>query len=100
MSMFEQMRGMSDEEACALIGVTLEQVEADAGRYESGDLTGWEFGAPVEGSPDLPVATLRSTSVKFYDHELRALDALAAREGISRSALIRRAVDRELIALS
>lgn len=99
-SLFDQLKTVSDQEACALLGTTLEQVEADAARYESGDFTGWEFGTPIDGIPQLPTPELRTTSVKLYDHELQALDAVAKREGISRSALIRRAVDRELVALS
>ncbi|WP_196716788.1 CopG family transcriptional regulator [Actinomyces trachealis] len=100
MNIFDQIKGMSDEDACALLGTTLDKVEADAARYEADDTAGWQFGAPIEGTPELLAAVLRATSVKLYDHELKALDNIAAREGISRSALIRRAIDRELIALA
>ena len=40
-----------DERLCKLFGTTLEQVEAIAAKYESGDLSGWEFGEPVDGLP-------------------------------------------------
>lgn len=38
-----------DERLCKLFGTTLEQVEADAKVIESGDLSSWEFGEPVDG---------------------------------------------------
>lgn len=43
---------------------------------------------------------MKTTSFKLYDFELAAIDRPAAKEGISRSAFIRRACDHELIALA
>ena len=43
---------------------------------------------------------MRSSSVKFFDFELAAIDRAAEREGISRSAFIRRACDNELVSLA
>lgn len=43
---------------------------------------------------------MKTASLKFYDFELAAIDSAAKREGISRSAFIRRACDNELVALA
>lgn len=92
---------MNDEELCKMFGTTLEQVEADCRKYESDDLSGWEFGEPVDGLPmsDLK-GELKQTSIKLYDYELKAIDKAAANEGISRSAFIRRACDTALVAIA
>lgn len=98
MSMMDQIKkqGMSDDAVAQMLGVSLSQIEADVAKYESGDLSGWQFGASSEGRPY--AAPMRTTSVKLYEHELRAIDRLAAHEGITRSAFIRRAIDRDLLA--
>ena len=88
---------MNDHELCELFGTTLETVEEDAAHYEQGDLSAFDFGAPIEGRP---AAKMKTTSLKFFDFELAAIDAAAKREGISRSAFIRRACENELVALS
>lgn len=88
---------MSDRELCEMFGTTLEEVEADVDRYERGDFSGFVFGEPVDGRPG---AKMRSSSVKFFDFELAAIDRAAEREGISRSAFIRRACDNELVSLT
>ena len=88
---------MSDRELCEAFGTTLEEVEADAEKYESGDLSGFEFGTPIDGRPG---AKMKTSSVKFFDFELAAIDRAAKKEGISRSAFIRRACDNELISLA
>lgn len=88
---------MSDEELCRRFGTTLAQVEADVEKYESGDLSGFEFGDPIDGRPTPKMVT---SSVKFYDFELKAIDAAAQKLGLSRSAFIRRACDNEVVSLS
>ena len=74
-----------------MFGTTLEEVEADAEVYESGDVSAFKFGEPIEGRP---------TSMMLFDFEIEAIDRAAKKEGISRSAFIRRALDNELISLS
>ena len=88
---------MSDKELCAAFGTTLEEIEKDVAKYETGDLSSFTFGPPIDGKPD---ACMKTTSVKFYDFELAAIDAAAKREGLSRSAFIRRACDNELVAIA
>ncbi len=88
---------MNDMELCEMFGTTLDEVGADAERYETGDLSGMEFGAPIDGRPQ---EKMRTTSFKLFDFELAAIDRAAAAEGISRSAFIRRACDNELIAIA
>ena len=85
---------MSDKDLCERFGTTLEEVEADAEKYESGDFSDFVFGDPIEGRPG---AKMKTSSVKFFDYELAAIDRAAKKEGISRSAFIRRACDNELM---
>ncbi|WP_283171341.1 CopG family transcriptional regulator [Curtanaerobium respiraculi] len=88
---------MSDRELCEAFGTTPEEVEADVEKFENGDWSGFAFGEPVEGKP---AARMRTASTKFYDFELAAIDRAAKKEGISRSAFIRRACDNELISMA
>ena len=88
---------MNDKELCAMFGTTLEEVESDAEVYESGDISAFKFGEPIEGRP---TAKLKPTSMMLFDFEIEAIDRAAKKEGISRSAFIRRALDNELISLS
>lgn len=86
---------MTDEELCRMFGTTLEQVDADVEKYESGDLSGWEFAAPVDGRPRME---MRTASLRMPEFELAAIDRAAKSLGISRSAFIRRACSNELMA--
>jgi metal-responsive CopG/Arc/MetJ family transcriptional regulator len=43
---------------------------------------------------------MKSATFKLFDFELEAIDRAAEREGISRSAFIRRACDNELIEMA
>lgn len=88
---------MNDKELCEMFGTTLNEVEADVAKYEKGDFSNMEFGAPIEGKPQ---PKMKSTSFKLFDFELAAIDRAATAEGISRSAFIRRACDNELISLA
>ena len=88
---------MNDRELCELFGTTLEEVEADAEKYERGDFSEFAFSEPMEGRP---AARMKASTVKFFDFELAAIDRAAKKAGISRSAFIRRACDNELIAMS
>lgn len=87
---------MSDRDLCRMFGTTLEEVEADARKYEAGDLSGMRFGAPIDGKPG---AKMKASSIKFFDFELAAIDRAAKAEGITRSAFIRRACENELAAM-
>ena len=88
---------MSDEELCQAFGTTLEEVESDVDAFEDGTWESFKFGEPVDGKPG---AKMRTTSLKFYDFELAAIDAAAQKEGLSRSAFIRRACNNEVVALA
>lgn len=88
---------MNDRELCKKFGTTLEEVEADVKKYEEGDLSGMVFGTPIEGRPQ--PKKMKVTSFKLFDFELAAIDRAAEKEGISRSAFIRRACDNEILAL-
>lgn len=88
---------MNDDELCKKYGTTLEDVDRDVEEFEHGDWGSFHFGDPVEGRPK---PKMKTTSLKFYDFELAAIDAAAAKEGISRSAFIRRACDNEVVAVS
>ena len=88
---------MSDKELCEAFGTTIDEVESDVDAFENGTWEGFKFGKPVDGKPE---TKMRTTSLKFYDFELAAVDAAAKKEGISRSAFIRRACGNELVALA
>ena len=42
---------------------------------------------------------MRTTSLKFYDFELAAIDSAVEKEGVSHSAFIRMACGNEFVAL-
>lgn len=86
---------MNDEKLCEMFGTTLEEVGSDVEKYEKGDFSGMAFGEPIDGRP---AAKMKTASFKLFDFELAAIDRAAAKEGISRSAFIRRACDNEVIA--
>ncbi|WP_172137131.1 CopG family transcriptional regulator [Adlercreutzia sp. ZJ473] len=88
---------MSDRELCEMFGTTLEEVEADVERYENEDFSDFGFGKPIDGRP---TAKMRTTSLKLYDFQLKAIDRAAKKEGVSRSEFVRRAIDNELVALT
>ncbi|WP_165047221.1 MULTISPECIES: CopG family transcriptional regulator [unclassified Adlercreutzia] len=88
---------MSDRDLCEMFGTTLEEVEADAEKHESGDFSSFDFGKPIDGRP---TAKMRTTSLKLYDFQLKAIDKAAEKEGVSRSEFVRRAIDNELVALA
>lgn len=88
---------MSDKELSRAFGTTVEEIDADVKAFESGDWSNFEFGEPIDGRPQ---AKMKTTSLKFYDFELAAIDSAAKKEGISRSAFIRRACGNELVALA
>ena len=79
------------------MALDLDEQKAPCHLYENGTWEGFKFGNPVDGKPE---AKMRTTSLKFYDFELAAIDAAAKKEGISRSAFIRRACGNELVALA
>ncbi len=88
---------MADKDLCEMFGTTLDAVEKDVREFEDGDWESFSFGEPIEGRP---TAVLKTTSLKLFDFELEAIDRAAKKEGISRSAFIRRACDNELVALA
>ena len=88
---------MSDEELCRAFGTTLAEVEADVEEFERGDWSGMRFGEPVDGGPG---NALRLATLEFFDYELAAIDSAAEREGITRSAFVRRACGKELAAIA
>ena len=88
---------MNDMELCKMFGTTLDEVDADVKRYESGDLSDFNFSAPIDGRP---TAKMKTTSLKLFDFELAAIDRAAKSCGMSRSAFIRRVIDNELVAMA
>lgn len=54
---------MNDSELCKMFGTTVEQVEVDCEKYESGDFSGWEFGKPINGRPK---AAMNAADDKTY----------------------------------
>ena len=86
---------MSDKELSKAFGTSIEEIDADVEAFENGDWGDFKFGEPIDGRPQ---AKMKTTSLKFYDFELAAIDAAAKREGVSRSAFIRRVCGNELVA--
>lgn len=88
---------MNDKELCELFGTTLEEVIEDVENYEKGKFDEMKFASPIDGRPQL---IMKTTSFKLFDFELAAIDRAAKKEGISRSAFIRRACENELVAMA
>lgn len=61
---------MNDSELCKMFGTTVEQVEVDCERYESGDFSGWEFGKPINGRPKAPMNTTNDKTYTVSSREV------------------------------
>ena len=68
---------MNDRELCEMFGTTLEEMEADAEKYEKGDFSDMRFGEAIDGRPQ---AKMKTTSFKLFDFELAAIGKAAERE--------------------
>lgn len=55
---------MNDKELCETFGTTLEEVEADAEKYEKDDLSGMTFSTPIDGRPQAQTTTTDGDSRK------------------------------------
>ena len=80
-------------------GVTGAQLDEWAAEYESGDWSGMRFGAPAPGRPRMYGEPMETITVKVPRSRIAALRRAAERLGISRSELVRQAIDRELVAV-
>ncbi|HIY82590.1 toxin-antitoxin system antitoxin subunit [Rubneribacter sp.] len=78
--------------------MTNNDFDAMAKEYEDGT---WEgCGEPTMGRPKLYDEDLETVSFRLARSRIAAVDAATRRAGISKSEFYRRAVDRELAALS
>lgn len=61
---------MNDSELCKMFGTTVEQVESDCEKYESGDFSGWELGKPIDGRPKAPMNTTNDKTYTVSSREV------------------------------
>lgn len=89
---------MTDDELYQMMGKTHEEVEADVEEFEHGDWSHVRFGAPKPGRPRIGAEKMVAVTVKLPPALIRAVDGAAKGKGVSRSAYIRHATERELVA--
>ena len=87
---------MNDEELCEMFSTTLDDVERDAQAWEEGDFSSFNFDAAIIGRP-MRSEPMETISLKVPRSRLEAMEKVAAKEGVSRSEFVRRAIDRELV---
>lgn len=91
---------MNTDELHERFGVTTGQLDAWADEYETGDWSHMRFGDIVQGRPRISVEPLELVSVKVPHSRVVALKKLADESGITKSELVRRAIDNELVSLA
>ncbi|NBI65112.1 hypothetical protein D3Z38_19285 [Clostridiales bacterium] len=88
---------MNDEELCRMFGLTLDWVEAEAGKAERGDYSSFDFSKVMDGMP-LDREKMEMVSAPVGESRIAAMRRVTDKEGISRAEFIRRAIDHELLA--
>ena len=87
---------MNDRELCELFGTTLEEVEADVAKYESGDFSDFDFSRAIMGRP-MSEERLKMISAPVGESRIAAIKRVTSEQGISRAEFVRRAIDHELL---
>lgn len=90
---------MNDKELCKIFGLTIEDIEQEIAAVESGDLTAFDFGRATIGRP-MSDDKMDSISLKIPRSRITAIDRIAKEQGVTRSEFVRRAIDRQLVAIA
>lgn len=88
---------MNDKELCEMFGITLEDVEREAGKIERGDYSSWDFSRVMMGSP-MQNERMEMISAPVGESRIKAMKRVTREQGISRAEFVRRAIDHELMA--
>jgi hypothetical protein len=88
---------MDREEINRKFGVTEEQLDAWAEEYENDTWDASHLGKVIIGRPPLADEEVKPVTFRLPVSKIAALDARAAREGLSRSEELRLAVDDRLM---
>ena len=90
---------MNDKELCETFGISLEYVEQEVDKVESGDYSSWDFSRVMMGSP-MDNEKLEMISAPVGESRIKAIKRITEETGITRSEFVRRAIDHELLAMS
>ena len=90
---------MNDKELCEVFGLTLDEVEKEVEKVESGDYSSWDFSRTMLGSP-MENESFKMISAPIGESRIKAIKRITEETGMSRSEFIRRAIDHELMAMS
>ena len=91
---------MSNDELHKKFGVSSEQLDEWAAEYENESWDSMSFGQIVQGRPRISGEELKPITVKVPASRVAAIQRVASKNGLSRSAFLRQAIDNEIIALS
>ena len=91
---------MNREELHEKFGVTSEQLDTWADEYESEDWSHMRFGEVTIGRPRIADEPLDSITVKVPHSRAVAMKRVQQEKGITKSDFVRRAIDRELMAMA
>ena len=87
---------MNEKQLNEKFGTTNEEIEGWAEEYESSDWSNMEFGKPVYGRPRIFEEPMERISATLPHGAIVAMKEYCDAKDISRSELVRRAVNREL----
>ncbi len=87
---------MNESQLNKKFGATSEKIENWAEEYESTDWSEMEFGKPVYGRPRIFEEPMERISVTLPHGAIVAMKEYCDSQNISRSELVRRAINREL----
>ncbi|KFI44921.1 Ribbon-helix-helix protein, copG family [Bifidobacterium bohemicum] len=90
---------MNDEELYRFFGTTENDVDRTVDKVETGDYSDFDFSRVMQGRP-MEKERMETVSAPVAQSRVKAMNRAAKAQGISRSEFIRRAIDRELMALS
>ncbi len=89
---------MNDKELCEMFGISIEDVESEVEKVESGDYSSWDFSRVMMGSP-MENEKLEVISTPVGESRIKAIKRITEEKGITRSEFVRRAIDHELLAM-
>ena len=88
---------MNDRELCELFGTTIEDVEREVDKVESGDYSSFDFSKVTMGRP-LVKEKMETISTPVPASRVAAMRRATKELGITRAEFVRRAIDHELMA--
>ncbi len=90
---------MNDRELCEMFGTTLENVESEVAKVESGDYSDFDFSKVIIGRP-LVKEKMETISTPVPESRIAAMRRATDELGITRAEFVRRAIDHELMTIA